>query len=167
MRRPSRRPSIRYPPAARQLYQQELQGYVRSVILQDWPEHPRGLVPQESSKRLRAFKNDFLAFVPPNARLHIVHQQAINQVNELLLAHRLRLRGDQANLPDLLWRVLILGAAINVAISWFFVAKDTTHQVALTCLTALLLSSWRLWIAPSGAILASMRAPSSPSSTRW
>jgi hypothetical protein len=130
-----------YPPAARQLYQQELKAYVRSVIHQDWPEHHRGQVPQESSKLLRSFKNDFFAFVPPGPRLQIVHQQAINQLNELLLAHRLRLRGDQDNLPTLLWWVLILGAAINVAISWFFVADDITHQVALTCLTALLLGS--------------------------
>jgi hypothetical protein len=130
-----------YPPAARRQYQQELQTYVRSVINQDWPEHHQGLIPQESSKLLRAFKNDFLAFEPPTPRLQIVHQQAINQVNELLLAHRLRLRGDQANLPGLLWWVLILGAAINVAISWFFVADDATHQVVLTCLVAMLLGS--------------------------
>lgn len=130
-----------YPPAARQLYQQELQAYVRSVIHQDWPAHHRGQVPQESSAVLRAFKNDFFAFIPPDTRLQIVHQQAINQVNELLLAHRLRLRGDQDRLPTLLWWVLILGAAINVAISWFFVAADITHQVALTCLIALLLGS--------------------------
>jgi hypothetical protein len=90
---------------------------------------------------LRTFKNDLLTFVPPDTRLQIVHQQTINQLNELLLAHRLRLRGNQANLPVLLWWVLILGAAINVAISWFFVAKDSTHQVALTCLVALLLGS--------------------------
>lgn len=130
-----------YPPAARRLYQQELKDYVRSVIKQDWPEHHRGQVPQESSKQLRAFKNDFFAFVPTDARLQVVHGQAINQLNELLLAHRLRLRGNQTNLPPLLWWVLILGAAINVAISWFFVAADATHQMVLTCLTALLLGS--------------------------
>ncbi|HET9506084.1 MAG TPA: hypothetical protein VFO93_21265 [Hymenobacter sp.] len=130
-----------YPPAARRLYQQELKAYVRAVINVDWPEHHQGIVPQESSKLLRLFKNDFLAFVPTDARLQVVHGQAINQVNELLLAHRLRLRGDQANLPNLLWWVLILGAAINVAISWFFFAKDTTHQTALTCLIALLLGA--------------------------
>lgn len=130
-----------YPPAARHLYERELRTYVKAVIHQDWPEHHQGLIPQESSKLLRTFKNDFLAFEPSTPRLQIVHQQAINQVNELLLAHRLRLRGDQANLPSLLWWVLILGAAINVAISWFFVAVDATHQVALTCLVALLLGS--------------------------
>ncbi len=130
-----------YPPAARQLYQRELKAYVRSVIHQDWPEHHRGQVPQESSKLLRAFKNDFFAFEPTTPRLQVVHGQAINQLNELLLAHRLRLRGDQDNLPALLWWVLILGAAINVAISWFFVAADPTHQVALTCLIALLLGA--------------------------
>ena len=130
-----------YPPAARQLYQQELKAYVQSVIEQDWPAHHRGRVPQASSTVLRTFKNDFFAFMPPDTRLQVVHQQAISQLNDLLLAHRLRLRGDQDNLPDLLWWVLILGAAINVAISWFFVAADMTHQVALTCLTALLLAS--------------------------
>jgi hypothetical protein len=108
-----------YPPAYRRLYQQELQAYVKSVIHQDWPAHHEGRVPQESSKVLRSFKNHFLEFEPPTTRLQIVHEQAINQLNELLLAHRLRLRGDQANLPALLWWVLILGAAINVAISWF------------------------------------------------
>ena len=51
------------------------------------------LVIDEDTK-LRTFKNDFFTFVPPDARLQIVHQQAINQLNELLLAHRLRLRGD-------------------------------------------------------------------------
>lgn len=130
-----------YPDAARQQYQRELKTYVRSVIQQDWPAHHRGVVPQASSMRLRAFKNDFLAFVPPTPRLQIVHQQAINQLNELLLAHRLRLRGNQTRLPALLWWVLIAGAAINVAISWFFVAADKTHQVVLTCLIALLLGS--------------------------
>jgi hypothetical protein len=130
-----------YPPAARQLYQRELKAYVQSVIHQDWPMHHQGQVPQASSTMLRTFKNDFLTFVPPDTRLQIVHQQAINQLNELLLAHRLRLRGDQDNLPNLLWWVLIIGAVINVAISWFFVAVNNTHQVALTCLIAVLLGS--------------------------
>jgi hypothetical protein len=35
-----------YPPAARQLYQQELKDYVRSVIQQDWLAYHRGQVPQ-------------------------------------------------------------------------------------------------------------------------
>lgn len=130
-----------YPPPYRQLYERQLKAYVWSVIHQDWPEHAQGRVPQTSSKLLRLFKNTFLDFVPTTPRLQVVHSQSINQLNELLLAHRLRLRGDQANLPPLMWWVLILGAAINVAISWFFVADDMTHQVALTCLIALLLGS--------------------------
>jgi hypothetical protein len=75
-----------------------LKAYVQSVIHQDWPAHHRGQVPQASSTMLRTFKNDFFAFVPPDTRLQVVNQQAINQINELLLAHRLRLRD---NLPNL------------------------------------------------------------------
>jgi hypothetical protein len=130
-----------YPTNYRQAYQQELKQYVKSIIYQDWPAHHRGEVPQESSKILRSFKNHLFAFIPNTPRLNVVHQQAINQLNELLIAHRLRLRGDQANLPELLWWVIILGALINVAISWFFVSKDRAHQLALTSLIALLLGS--------------------------
>ena len=130
-----------YPPADRQRYQRELRAYVRAIIHQDWPAHHQGVVPQQSSIILRSFKNHLLDFVPTTPRLSIVHAQTINQLNELLLAHRLRLRGNQTNLPALLWWVLILGALINVAISWFFVSDDLTHQVALTCLIALLLGS--------------------------
>jgi hypothetical protein len=130
-----------YPVAYRRAYQRELRAYVESVIRQDWPEHHQGKVPQESSKILRSFKNHLFAFIPTDARLRVVHEQAINQLNELLIAHRLRLRGDQANLPELLWWVIVLGAVINVAISWFFVSEDLTHQLILTALIALLLGS--------------------------
>ena len=130
-----------YPPPYRQAYESELQAYVRSVIHQDWPAHNQGRVPQESSKILRSFKNHLFDFVPLTPRMRVVHEQAINQLNELLIAHRLRLRGDQADLPELLWWVIILGALINVAISWFFVADDLVPQAALTALIALLLGS--------------------------
>lgn len=130
-----------YPPAYRKPYQAELRAYVESVIRQDWPAHHAGEVPQESSKILRSFKNHLFDFVPDTPRMQVVHQQAINQLNELLIAHRLRLRGDQANLPPLLWWVLILGAVINIAISWFFISNDQSHQFVLTSLIALLLGS--------------------------
>jgi len=130
-----------YPPAYRQPYQRELRAYVRSVIDQDWPAHHRGQVPQASSMILRSFKNHLIDFDPPTPRLRLVHAQTINQLNELLLAHRLRLRGNQTNLPPLLWWVILLGALITVAISWFFVSADLTKQVALTSLIALLLGA--------------------------
>lgn len=130
-----------YPHTYRQAYQRELKAYVRAVIEQDWPAHNQGSVSQASSKVLRSFKNHLYDFVPLTPRLRVVHGQSINQLNELLIAHRLRLRGNQANLPELLWWVIILGALINVAISWFFVSDDIVHQVALTSLIALLLGS--------------------------
>ncbi|WP_461100159.1 bestrophin-like domain [Spirosoma luteolum] len=130
-----------YPEPYRRAYQQELKAYVRAVIEQDWPAHHRGRVPQASSIILRSFKNHLFDFAPATPRMNVVHQQAINQLNELLIAHRLRLRGDQADLPPLLWWVILLGALINVAISWFFVSHPFRIQLALTALIALLLGS--------------------------
>lgn len=83
-------------------YEEELKAYVQSVIQQDWTAHHQGRVPQESSKILRSFKNPLFNFVPSTHRMQVVLEQAINQLNELLIAHRFRLRGDQADLPEVL-----------------------------------------------------------------
>ncbi len=130
-----------YPPAQRQLFQNELRHYVQTVINGDWPAQRRGEVPTASGSAIRRFKLDFFAFTPPDTRLKLIHEQAIAQYNDLFRARRLRLRGVQASLPVILWWVIILGTAINIAISWFFVSEHLAYQVLLTTLLALLLGS--------------------------
>ena len=130
-----------YPLPERRVFQRDLRAYVQVVIQQDWPKHRRGIVPQASTRCIRSFKQHFFAYTAPNARLKLIHEQAIAQLNDLLKARRLRLQGNQANLPPVLWWVIILGAAINLVITWFFVSNHLAYQLLLTLLIALLLGS--------------------------
>jgi Protein of unknown function (DUF4239) len=130
-----------YPLPERQVFQRDLRSYVQAIIQQDWPLHRKGIVPQASTLRIRSFKRHFFAYSAPDARLKLIHEQAIAQLNDLLKARRLRLQGNEAKLPPVLWGVIILGAAINLVITWFFVSNHLAYQLLLTLLIALLLGS--------------------------
>jgi CHASE2 domain-containing sensor protein len=73
--------------------------------------------------------------------MELMHSQVVSQLNDLLRAHRLRLRGNQATLPPLLWWILILGAVITIVISWFLVSQRVAVQLILSALIGLLLGS--------------------------
>lgn len=136
-----------YPQPQRQDFQRALTNYTQTVIHQDWPDHRRGITPRASGRVLHQFKLAFFDFAPTTSRLKLIHEQALTQFNDLAKTRRLRLRGNQDNLPLILWWVIILGTAINLAISWFFVTKHQTYQLLLTVLLALLLGSLLFLIA--------------------
>src|SRR5205823_6167018 len=69
------------------------------------------------------------------------HEQALVQYNELAKVRRDRLQGSQSSLPSVLWWVIILGAFVNIIITWFFVSDHVGYHLVLTILLALLLGS--------------------------
>ncbi len=130
-----------YPSVERKAFQDELKLYTRRVIDTDWPAHRQGVISQASSHVLRSFKRHITDYNPPDKRMELMHSQVVSQLNDLLRAHRLRLRGSQATLPPLLWWVLILGAVITIVISWFLVSQRIAVQLILSALIGLLLGS--------------------------
>ena len=101
----------------------------------------RGRTPQASTNVLYQFKRELFNFVPANAGLRLIHEQALVQYNELAKVRRDRLQGNQSSLPAVLWWVIILGAFVNIIITWFFVSDHVGYHLLLTVLLALLLGS--------------------------
>ena len=130
-----------YPMPQRQLLQQHLRDYVQAVINQDWPQLRQGNMPTASTQVLYRFKRELFNFVPSDAGLRLIHEQALEQYNELAKIRRDRLQGSNSSLPGVLWWVIILGSFINIIITWFFVSDHVGYQLGLTILLALLLGS--------------------------
>ncbi|GAB4044099.1 hypothetical protein GCM10028810_09050 [Spirosoma litoris] len=130
-----------YPMPQRQLLQQHLQDYVKAVINQDWPHLRQGNMPTASTHILYRFKRELFNFVPTDAGLRLIHEQALEQYNELAKVRRDRLQGSTSSLPAVLWWVIILGSFINIIITWFFVSDHVGYHLLLTLLLALLLGS--------------------------
>lgn len=79
--------------------------------------------------------------MPTDPGLRLIHEQALLQFNELAKVRRDRLQGNQNSLPAVLWWVIILGAFVNIIMTWFFVSDHVGYHVVLTVLLALLLGS--------------------------
>lgn len=130
-----------YPLPERTLLQDRLRSYVQTVIKQDWPQLRQGQVPRSSTHALYQFKQALFNVSPADARLRLVHEQALAQYNELAKVRRSRLQGGESSLPAVLWWVIILGAFVNIIITWFFVSAHISYHLLLTVLLALLLGA--------------------------
>ena len=130
-----------YPMPQRQALQDKLREYVQVVIEQDWPQLRAGKMPAGSTKCLYHFKRQLFNFIPSDAGQRLIHEQALDQYNELAKVRRSRLQGSDSSLPAVMWWVIILGAAINLIVTWFFVSDHVGYHLALTILLALLLGS--------------------------
>jgi hypothetical protein len=109
-----------YPEPVRSALQNDLRTYVRQVIDVGWPMQQRGIVPNNASGALSDFQRDFMAFEPTTERQKIVATEAYRAFNDLTESRRARLNSVTAEMPGPLWTVVIAGAILSIATTWFF-----------------------------------------------
>ena len=130
-----------YPMPQRQVLQKNLREYVQVVIQQDFPQLRQGTMPRASTHCIYQFKKQLFSFVPTDAGLRLIHEQALIQYNDLAKVRRARLQGSNSSLPAAMWWVIILGAVVNIMVTWFFVSEHVGYHLLLTVLLALLLGA--------------------------
>ena len=128
-----------YPEPLRSELQRDLREYVREVVDVGWPQQRHGIVPTGASRLLASFQNHFLQFEPATETLKIVHADAYAQFNVLVERRRGRLDSVNAGLPGPLWAMVLIGALISIAMTWFFdTASKSMHMWMTILLSALL-----------------------------
>lgn len=128
-----------YPEPIRSGLQQDLREYVREVVDVGWPQQRQGIVPTGGSTRLAKFQNRFLQFEPKAETQKIVHAEAYAQFNALVERRRSRLDSVTAGLPGPLWAMVLIGALISIAITWFFDTASRGMHAWMTLLLSALL----------------------------
>ncbi len=129
-----------YPEPARTILQNDLRRYARGVIDVGWPMQRRGIVPNNASTVLNDFQQHFMAFEPQDQRQNIVAAEAYRSFNDLTASRRARLNSIQAEMPGPLWAMMILGAAICIANTWFLHSESFTMHIWMTTLFSGLLA---------------------------
>jgi Protein of unknown function (DUF4239) len=118
-----------------------LREYATRVIADEWPQQRQGISPQAGERPLRALGVE-IGMTPtstPNASLLL--GEALGQYNKLLEARRARLQTIGEGLPPSLWAVIILGALINVSMTWLLSIKNPRLDLTVNILMALTLGS--------------------------
>ena len=128
-----------YPEPVRSIMQDDLRRYARQVIDVGWPLQRKGIVPNNASAVLNDFQDHFMSFEPQNERQEILAAEAYRTFNELTESRRVRLNSVSAEMPGPLWALVLAGAFICIAISWFFHAANFSVHFWMTILFASLL----------------------------
>jgi len=123
-----------YPEPLRSQLQNDLRSYTRQVIDVGWPMQQRGIIPNNASGVLMELQNHFMAFEPTTERQKILAAEAYRAYNELTEARRARLNSIDAELPGPLWAMVIAGALLSIATTWFFHTASFSMHFWLTVL---------------------------------
>jgi hypothetical protein len=128
-----------YPEPVRAILQNDLREYTRQVIDVGWPQQQRGIVPTGASAILSKFQAHLLEFEPTTKGQEIVHAEVYRQFNDLVQSRRGRLNSVTKGLPGPLWTLVMVGALISIALTWFFDTANLTMHLWMTVLLSALL----------------------------
>ena len=128
-----------YPEPVRSIMQDDLRRYTRQVIDVGWPLQRRGIVPNNASSILNDFQEHFMSFEPESERQQILAAEAYKAFNELTESRRSRLNSVSVEMPAPLWVLVIAGALICIAVSWFYHSGSFSVHFWMTILFSSLL----------------------------
>ena len=113
-----------FPDPKRAELQADLREYAHQVIDVAWPLQRRGIVPQSSADALMAIQTHLASFEPATEDQKTLHGEAYREFDRVVELRRIRLRSVLAGLPAPLWSVILVGALISIALTWFFDMKS-------------------------------------------
>jgi hypothetical protein len=129
-----------YPEPVRSIMQEDLRRYTRQVIDVGWPMQQKGIVPNNASTVLNDFQDHFMSFEPETERQEILAAETYKAFNELTESRRARLNSVTAEMPGPLWALVLAGAFICIAVSWFFHTTNFSVHFWMTILFSSLLA---------------------------
>ena len=128
-----------YPEPIRAELQKGLAAYCRDVINVAWPQQRKGVIPTGARAILRNVEDRLASFEPATQGQAALHAEAFRQFNQLREERRTRLDSVRTGLSSNLWALVLVGALINIAVTWFFYLKNTTMHFWMTTLLSSLL----------------------------
>jgi len=128
-----------YPEPVRGRLQNDLRRYTREVIEVAWPEQQRGVIPRGNVAVVANLGNDLAAFEPASEAQKLLQMESCKKFNQLVEGRRSRLLGVTAGLSGALWALVLIGAVINIAVTWCFHLRNQKMHFWMTALTSSLL----------------------------
>ncbi len=128
-----------YPAPLRSAAENLLRDYVKVVIEKEWPAHRQGEILDVGDLILEDFENKIMSFDPTSETQKIVHSEVIQSLGELVANRGYRLQSVRVALPGVLWAVILIGAIINIGVTYFFWVENTRlHSLLVVAFSAAL-----------------------------
>jgi hypothetical protein len=128
-----------YPEPFRSQLQDDLRIFTRTVIEKAWQEQRKGIIPVGNLASLDQFQRHLTGFEPVTESQKVLHVEAYHQFNKLVERRRSRIVSSTTGLPGSLWTLVVVGALINITVTWFFHVRNTKLHRLMTILMSSLL----------------------------
>ncbi|ACE83688.1 putative membrane protein [Cellvibrio japonicus Ueda107] len=128
-----------YPEPVRTQMRQQLSEFTHITIEHIWPIQRKGEIDDRGLHMLRQFNETLNHFEPSSMREGIIHAEVLRQFNQLLELHDERLQSVGNGMPITMYVVIVVGALLNIMVSWLFIVDNLRLHNSLNVLTAALL----------------------------
>jgi hypothetical protein len=125
-----------YPQPTRGALEDALRDYARFIVEKEWPAHREGLVVDGGDDKLEEFEDALMNFEPTREREKLAHAEAIRTLAEVVEQRRLRVGAVPSGLPAALWAVVLVGAVLDLALTYLFWVENFALHRALVALLA-------------------------------
>ncbi|HEY1603405.1 MAG TPA: DUF4239 domain-containing protein [Pirellulales bacterium] len=128
-----------YPPELRQDAENLLRDYATVVIEKEWPAHREGNVLDAGEVILDEFENKIMSFEPTREVEKIAHAEVIKSLSDLVGNRGFRVQSVNVALPGVLWGVVLVGAIINIGLTYcFWVDNLHLHSLLVVAFASML-----------------------------
>ena len=103
-----------YPEPIRNELEKEIRGYAYEIVSNSWPQQALHIIPTGEAKFIDKMFDTLVSFKPKESGEEILHAQTLDQFNKLMESRRGRIDNLDSKIPDILWWLVILGAAITM-----------------------------------------------------
>ena len=127
------------PEPNRSLLQSDLRQYTRQVIDLAWPQQRLGIIPQQEGDTLSILQTHLIGFEPVTEGQKAVYAEAYRGFKQVAELRGRRLQSVHGGLAGPLWMVVLAGAFLTLAVTWFFDLRSQSMHLWMTLFLAALL----------------------------
>jgi uncharacterized protein DUF4239 len=114
--------------------------YARAIVESEWPSMAQGKGSQEAWQKYAELWNKIEAISPTTQQEQIYSNAILNEMSHLGDSRRIRVVSSQRGVSTLLWFVLLAGAFVTIAFTYFFGAKKLRAQAIMTALLTVIIA---------------------------
>lgn len=126
-----------YPEPHRGRLETKLRAYTGFIINKDWPAHRLGDASDAGMLQLEEFENMAMSFEPTREREKLSHAEVLESLNTIVEDRGFRIQSVNSGLPGVLWGVVLLGAALNIGMTYlFWIDNRKLHAILVASFAA-------------------------------
>jgi Protein of unknown function (DUF4239) len=125
-----------YPQPFRGRLESLMRDYAKLVIDKEWPAHKKGIALEDGDALLDDLEDQVMNYEPKQEREKILQAEVLRSLDTVQEQRRLRLQAVPTGLPAALWAVVLIGAALNVGLTYLFWTDNLTVHAILVAIMA-------------------------------